>query len=235
MPTEEAVEDTTPTPHPNGRGDEPSCLIFAGGDMHSPPGLRSGGAWDLVIAADSGYDHALQLGISVDLLIGDLDSISAEALRHAESSSVTVERHPVDKDETDLELSIKAAIEQECASITIVGGEGGRISHLLAVATGLADERWMATHIEWRTRTGILSVATPQRPVTVTGVEGDTVSLLPVGAATGVSTEGLRWQLAEEDLPLGTPRGLSNEMLGIRATVTVGAGAVLVIQEGTIE
>lgn len=235
MPAEEAVDTTTPTPQTDSRGEASSCLIFAGGALHPSPGLRADHSWDLVIAADSGYDHALRCGIAVDLLIGDLDSVSSEGLQHAERGTAAVERHRPDKDETDLELAIRAAIDRGADSITIVGGEDGRLSHLLAVATGLADERWSAIPIEWHTRTGIARVATPQQPATIDGAKGDTVSLVPVGTATGVSTSGLRWRLADDHLPIGTPRGLSNEMVDTRATVNVGTGAVIVIQEGTIE
>ena len=60
-----------------------------------------------VIAADSGMDHALALGVEVDLLVGDLDSVLPESIPLAKR----VERHPWDKDVTDLELALLAALE----------------------------------------------------------------------------------------------------------------------------
>ena len=63
-----------------------------------------------VIAADSGLDHALALGLPVDALIGDLDSVSDAGRRHAERSGMAIHHFPPDKDTTDTELAIALAI-----------------------------------------------------------------------------------------------------------------------------
>ena len=63
-----------------------------------------------VIAADSGLEHAAALGLAVDVLVGDLDSVSTSALEAAEEAGVRVERHPVDKEATDLELALDYAL-----------------------------------------------------------------------------------------------------------------------------
>ncbi|GIT46589.1 MAG: hypothetical protein Ct9H300mP12_11740 [Acidimicrobiales bacterium] len=47
----------------------------------------------MVIAADEGIDNARQLGMPVDLLVGDLDSASDGS----EAFAGSVQRHPVDK------------------------------------------------------------------------------------------------------------------------------------------
>ena len=62
-----------------------------------------------VVAADSGYDHALALGLAVDVLVGDLDSISAAGLEHARTHGVRVEQHDPEKDATDTELALATA------------------------------------------------------------------------------------------------------------------------------
>jgi len=62
-------------------------VILAGGRMDTTPTVSEA---DLVIAADSGYDHAMERSISVDILIGDLDSISPAGLQHADSDTCSV-------------------------------------------------------------------------------------------------------------------------------------------------
>ena len=62
---------------------------------------------DMVIAADRGADNAIALGLTVDLLVGDLDSVSEETL----AACHTVVQHPIDKDVTDLELALAAAVD----------------------------------------------------------------------------------------------------------------------------
>ncbi|MGI9667440.1 MAG: hypothetical protein ACR2N2_10100, partial [Acidimicrobiia bacterium] len=57
------------------------AVIIAGGDAVSPITVPVGA---IVIAADSGYDEAVRQAIPVDLIVGDMDSISPEGLTHAE-------------------------------------------------------------------------------------------------------------------------------------------------------
>jgi thiamine pyrophosphokinase len=85
-----------------------TILIFAGGDLPDAGIADELPTADLVVAADSGYDAAEHLGFRVDVLVGDLDSIVAAPIpRH-----VLVERHPVDKDQTDLDLALELAIRE---------------------------------------------------------------------------------------------------------------------------
>ena len=77
---------------------------------------------DLVIAADSGYDYAVRLGFRVDVLVGDMDSISnTEVPDH-----VIIERHPTDKDASDLDLALELVLREAPERVVIVGGAGGR-------------------------------------------------------------------------------------------------------------
>src|SRR5262245_59111095 len=75
-----------------------------------------------VIAADSGLDHARQLGLGVDLLVGDLDSVSAAGLAAAEAEGVPIERHPTAKDAIDTELALEAAVTRGAERIAVVSG-----------------------------------------------------------------------------------------------------------------
>src|SRR5690606_31025561 len=62
-----------------------------------------------IIAADGGLDLAEQLRLSPDVVVGDMDSVSATALERARSAGVEVKTHPTAKDETDLELALAEA------------------------------------------------------------------------------------------------------------------------------
>ena len=65
---------------------------------------------DYVIAADSGLHSAIDLGLRVNLVIGDMDSVDPAVLVAAEANGVTVQRMPRDKDATDTELALLAAV-----------------------------------------------------------------------------------------------------------------------------
>ena len=116
-----------------------TVLVVAGGSAPTrraaeaiPPGAR-------VVAADRGADHALALGLEIDLAIGDFDSATAAAVEAAR----TVERHAVDKDATDLELALRAALAYEPRRILVVGGIEGRLDHLLGELLILGAD-WLA-------------------------------------------------------------------------------------------
>ncbi len=209
-----------------------TVIVIAGGDPIDPslvPSLPPN-AW--TIAADSGLAHALAVGLSVNEVIGDMDSVDPALLDAARGSGTRVETHPVDKNETDLDLAVTTAAERGATRIVVVGGRGGRIDHLLGNALLLADSRFTNVDVEWRLATSTVRPVRPGHPVTVEGSPGDVVSILPVGSpAVGISTTGLRWQLSGDVLASGSTRGISNEMTTPRATIEVHDGVALVIHE----
>jgi thiamine pyrophosphokinase len=182
----------------------------------------------LVIAADAGILEAERLGLHVDLLVGDLDSTPEDAVARAPR----VERHPVDKDASDLELAVAAAVAAEARRIVVVGGDGGRLDHLLGNAFLLASDRWAGVEIDAVLGDARIWVVRGER--TIDGRAGEFVSLYAVGGpARGVTTHGLRWELDDGALLPGSSLGLSNEFLAQRATVRVRDGVVLAIRPGS--
>jgi thiamine pyrophosphokinase len=182
-----------------------------------------------VIAADSGLEHARNLGLAVDLVVGDLDSVDPDVLAAAEQDGAAVERHPPEKDATDVELALDAAVARGARNITVVGGYGGRVDHFLANALGLAADRYAGAAVDaWIGRAYVNVV---RDHVELRGAPGSLVTLLPVGGPTrGITTTGLRYPLDDEELTPGTSRGVSNELLDDRATVTLRSGVLITIQ-----
>jgi thiamine pyrophosphokinase len=181
----------------------------------------------LVIAADAGILEAERLGLHVDLLVGDLDSAPADAIARAPR----VERHPVDKDASDLELAVAAAVAADARRIVVVGGDGGRLDHLLGNAFLLGSDQWAGAEIDAVLGDARIWVVRGERAID--GLVGELVSLYAVGGpARGVTTEGLRWALTDGELEPGSSLGLSNEFVEPRAVVRVREGVVLAIRPG---
>jgi thiamine pyrophosphokinase len=219
------------------------ALILADGAVaarsqldHAWPG------WDgdvgLVIAADGGARHAAVLGVTLDLWVGDGDSIGEPALAALAAAGVPLERARPDKDESDTELAIVAAIRLGASGIVILGAlGGGRIDHALANIDLLAlpdlDAR-VATILDARARIGLIRAPGPDGRVVerrLIGRRGDVVSLLPVGPGVeGVTTDGLAYPLVDEPLAMGRTRGLSNVRLAAEARVAVRRGLLLVVE-----
>lgn len=202
-----------------------TILIFSGGDSPEPGVVDDLPAPDLVLAADGGYEVAIALGYRVDVLIGDLDSVQTDPL----PDHVIVERYPVDKDQTDLDLAIELAVREDPTRVVVVGGSGGRHDHELANAALLCSERWDSIdELDWFSARSRAFVVRERR--TIHGDVGTMVSLIPMGGqAEGVVTRGFMWELAGEDLPAGSTRGVSNKMRLPVVDIQVGAGKLLVV------
>ena len=192
-----------------------------------------------VIAADGGAATALELGLHVDELIGDLDSVSPRDEARVTTAGGRVHRYPTAKDATDLELALAAAVSREPPPrlVLVLGGAGGRLDHLLAGALLLASPDWAgadATRTQVRAWLGRAKITVIRAAAELTAAgPGELVSLLAVGGvAHGVTTTGLRYPLDDHDLRPGTTLGVSNEFTSPRATVRVARGVVLAVQPG---
>src|SRR4051794_16734608 len=219
------------------------ALILADGDGPTRDELdRAWPGWDaalgLVVAADGGARLAARLGVRIDRWVGDGDSLGADALERLEAEGVPIERARPDKDESDTELAVGAALREGADGIVIVGGLGGRrVDHALANVGLLAMPELtnrMAVILDRRSRLTLIQAPGPagapvNRPLP--GRAGDLVSLLPLGRGVeGVTTRGLDYPLDDEPLPAGGARGLSNIRSATDAEVTVKAGWLLVVE-----
>jgi thiamine pyrophosphokinase len=202
-----------------------TVLIFAGSESPQFEMSEELPKPDLVVAADSGYDYAVRLGFRVDVLIGDMDSISEiEVPGH-----VIVERHPTDKDASDLDLALDLVVRDAPERVVIVGGAGGRLDHELSTAGLLCSDRWRRIdEVDWVSTRGWAYVVRRRR--IIHGDVGSTLSLIPMGGdVSDVHTSGLRWDLAGHTLVYGGTTGLSNVMRAPVADVRIGEGCLLAV------
>ena len=130
------------------------AVVFAGGDPPPAAVLAGLPAGAYVIAADSGFDHARRLGVKVDLVVGDMDSISPTGLELAAET----ETHPTDKGATDLAIALDAALARGYSRVVVVGGAGGRIDHFLANAALLAAPDYAPLRLRWLPGSSVVNV-----------------------------------------------------------------------------
>jgi thiamine pyrophosphokinase len=205
-----------------------TTFVVAGGDAPSLSVCDDLPAPELVVAADSGLHHALAAGWKVDVVVGDLDSVGADELARAVAAGVVVERHPVAKDATDLELALATARRRGSDRIVVLGVDGGRLDHFLANTLLLAAPELADAQVE--ARIGDADVLVVRDQAELRGSPGELCSLLPVGGpARGIRTNGLRYPLRGEDLAPGSTRGVSNELVEPVAVVTLEDGVLLAV------
>lgn len=206
-----------------------TAIVFAGGDPLPPAVAERLPADAFVIAADSGLHHAAAIGRRVDLVVGDLDSVTVEQLAAARADGAAVETHPAEKDASDLELALDAACARGARSVTVAGGHGGRLDHLLVNLSVLAGPRFAPLAVDaWLGATHAVVV---RDETELRGRPGALLTLVAMGGtAHGVTTDGLRYRLDDDDLEAGTSLGLSNVFVDERATVRVRSGTVLAVR-----
>lgn len=203
-------------------------IIFANGNL---PNLEKALTLlrtdDFILCADGGTRHALALGITPNVIIGDLDSVTFDLQPLAEKG-VQVIQHPTDKNETDLELAIDHAISLNPDQILILAALGGRMDQTLANIALLSNIQLAACNIKLTDSVEEIFFCRDQAKVE--GRSGDIVSLIPwQGEVTGVFTENLRWHLHHETLYPDKTRGISNEMTADVATITIQSGLLLIV------
>lgn len=203
-----------------------TVVVVAGGDPPTPDEIARLPANPIVVAADAGLDHALAAGLKAAVAVGDMDSVSPESLTTAEQSGTRIERHPPDKDQTDLHLALDLATRL-ADRIIVIGAGGGRLDHLFGNLTTLASPKWSGVQIEAWLNNAQAVIVHNHRTLEVE--PGATVSLFALGAPARLSTTGLTWPLNDEILEPLTSRGVSNKATTASPELSVHEGVVLAV------
>ena len=186
----------------------------------------------LLIAADSGWEHAVASGRTPHILVGDMDSIRPDHLAQAHATDTVVITLPADKDHTDTELALHTAIEHGAEHITVVAGGGDRPDHVFAMLHSLAGPVLERVRVDGWLGGTRFRVCRSGTSTLLDTRHGDTVSLLPVGGDATVSAQELTWRLDHSTLHAHASRGVSNRATG-NAVVTVHHGTLIAfITEG---
>ena len=181
----------------------------------------------VVIAADSGVHAVLDRGWFPDVVVGDLDSARDDAVAAAVDAGAELEAAAVDKDETDLELALDAAVRRGATELLVVVRGDGRLDHQLAnlmalAAPSLADVEVAALigdHEVWTVR-GERRLDLPV---------GRHLALVPVGGRATITSSGVAFPLAAETLSPFAGRGIANEVTETPVHLVVHDGVALAI------
>ena len=211
------------------------AVVVIGGGALSARALDAIRPDAVVIAADSGLDHAVAAGLRPAVLVGDLDSISASGRMWAYARGVEIHEHPMDKDATDTEIAIARSLEVPgVRHLLVVGGvdESGerRLDHQLATLLALGHPSLAELGSVRAVLGGAgFSMLHPGRHSVLDIEPGQLFSLLALhGPCDGVTVTGARWPLDEESFAGTEARGVSNEGSD-HTEVTVARGVLTVV------
>jgi thiamine pyrophosphokinase len=164
------------------------------------------------IAADSGMKHARALGIVPELWVGDFDSSGSELM--LDYAHVPRQTHPADKDATDGEIAIAAALQMGAKEFILLGGLGGQSDHATA-------HFGLALHLARSGHKCFISNGNEEAyPLNAGAYEFDfgpqsRLSIVPWSDITGLNLTGVKWPLRDKALALGSSFTMSNVALGL--------------------
>lgn len=178
---------------------------------------------DYIIAADNGFSHLKRLQIRPDIVIGDFDSLEEIPLNEK------IIQHPIEKDDTDMMLAIKAGLELGYRTFIIYGGLGGRLDHTFANIQ-------MLIYLSTKGSRGYLLdgdrvvTAITNEELTFSNEREGILSVFCAGdVAKGVNLKGLKYELDNAELTNEMPLGISNEFTGCESAVSVGEGSLIIM------
>jgi thiamine pyrophosphokinase len=208
-----------------------TAIVIAGGSPLLGASLADLTPEAYIIAADSGLDHALAAELRPSHLVGDLDSVSEAGLRWARDTGVRIDEHSPDKDATDTELALAAAVATGAEHIVLLGGGGDRLDHTIGAIAALGHvslagcvsvtARWGRSHVH---------ILHAPRDMSLMCDLGTTFSVLALhGDCHGVDLAGARWPLSGASIHPASSLGLSNETAAAELSVRIRTGVLTVI------
>ncbi|WP_296112368.1 thiamine diphosphokinase [uncultured Anaerococcus sp.] len=197
------------------------CFIIGGGDFDGF--FNEIYSEDLVIAADRGYDFAVDEGINPDYVIGDFDSTDRPDFPNI------VSLNPI-KDFTDTVAAIDFAIEKGYRHIIIYGGLGGRESHTISNIKSILYYKKSGIDISLRARGKEIFVIDKDFSYKYTGNDFY-VSIFSLSQKSTLDIKGLYYELDGYTMTNDDALGVSNETKGCDFKIGLREGYLLVIFE----
>lgn len=203
------------------------AIIFVNGELQDAQNVNGRiQPGDFLIAADGGFRHLAAINRLPNLVIGDFDSLTTQHLESITAHNIPQIRLAPQKDETDLEIAIQAAVDMGCKEILLAAATGGRLDHTLANLMICSKADWQAA--EFILTDGVEDIYLLRKSKTIHGAVGDLISLLPLSeTVTGVFTMNLAYPLNHETLFRTHARGISNVMASNQATIQIESGILL--------
>ena len=197
-----------------------NAYIFTGGNVNIKAIRIEPSEDDLIIAADSGYKTAIEMGLKPSVLIGDMDSLG----RIPDDGGMEIIKLPVEKDVTDTQAAVELAIERGADGIYIIGGIGSRLDHSISTVSILERIECLFSAPLGRRRKffGLTKQASPHFRY---------MSLIAADEIVkGVTVEGCKYPLNKATLWRREQFAVSNEISGNCAFVSVERGGLYIIE-----
>jgi thiamine pyrophosphokinase len=204
-------------------------IVGGGPNEFFPPFHHYDGENVKWIGVDRGVISLLQAGIRPVKAFGDFDSMSSKELEWVQTFLDDMEIWPSEKDQTDMEIALDWAVQQNVAKIRMFGATGGRLDHLLGNVQLLV--KYMEKEIEIIDRQNIITVHTPGTYTVSDDQTYPYVSFIPISAEVkGVTLRGFKYPLTNCHIQLGSTLCISNELIQSSGTFSFSEGILMMVR-----
>lgn len=191
------------------RDDQEPALIIANGAACSSELLGQLLEWSpLVIVLDAAIERVLDLGIKVDVLLGDFDNdldINYYKERHYPIEVI----HRPNQDKTDLEKAFDYLIDRGIPAVNVIWATGKRADHTISNITNIVRYRDLLKIVLLDDHSKIFVLS---RKFEKWYTKNTPISLIPIGEVAGIHSKNLFYPLENQTLILGYQPGNSNHV-----------------------
>ena len=114
------------------------ACTFCNGRLRNPTKVKQiAKDCDLLIAADGGAKYLIDIGLTPQVIIGDMDSVDPDIRKN--NGGIEHIRYPEAKDKSDTELATEYALGRGCKQVILLAATGGRLDHTLGNIALLAS------------------------------------------------------------------------------------------------
>lgn len=191
------------------RDDQEPALIIANGAACDKELLGQLLEWSpLVVVLDSAIRRVHELGIKVDVLLGDFDN-GFDPHEYARLQQPIEVIFAPDQEKTDLEKAFDYLIERKIPAVNVIWATGRRADHTLANLTNLARYRDKIKIVVFDDHSKVYLLP---RSFSKWYPANTIISLIPIGLVSGITSKNLAYQLNGDSLTLGYRIGNSNRV-----------------------
>lgn len=210
------------------RDDQEPALIIANGAACNPELLGQLLEWSpLVIVLDSAIERVVDLGIKVDVLLGDFDrGFDPEIYKTTQYPIEII--HTPDQDKTDLEKAFDYLIERKIPAVNVIWATGKRADHTITNITNIVRYRNLLKIVILDDHSKIFLLPNKFEKWYTANTP---ISLIPIGIVNGIFSDNLVYPLHNDILSIGYRTGSSNAVAkdGI-ITITHTDGDLLLME-----
>ncbi len=204
------------------------CIIIANGKSPSKKVVEYfiTKGFSTIICADGGANSAKKIGIIPDFIIGDLDSVEPNTIKHFKNQSTIIQYKR--QNDTDVEKCLKFAISKKYKEAVLLGVTGNRLDHTIC-NLGIVIKFFDKIKIYLSAENSFLSAY--KKSISFKSNVGETISLYAFDKKTFITSTGLKYPLIKSNLAFGEKESTSNVSISDKVGLKINGGIVFVIRD----